>query len=189
MQLLKELICNTEIDLAGKTIYREAVRGIIIQDDKLLMVFSTKNGDYKFPGGGIQPNETKESALRREVREETGRTIAKIQSPFGKMIECDKALEAEYDVFKMTSYYFICTIEAGCVKQKLDDYEKELGFRPIWTDIDTAIQANTKLIQSSRANIPRWTPRETFVLEVLKQKWNFLNYRVPRKYINENLGF
>ena len=50
---------------------RIAVRAIIFNHDKLLMV-KNKYGDVKFPGGGINPFETTEEALRREVKEETG---------------------------------------------------------------------------------------------------------------------
>lgn len=38
-------------------IRRTAVRGIIYDRDRLLMV-QTRLGDYKFPGGGVQENET-----------------------------------------------------------------------------------------------------------------------------------
>lgn len=36
--------------------FREAVRAIIVQDKKILMVHSNK-GDYKFPGGGANNEE------------------------------------------------------------------------------------------------------------------------------------
>lgn len=45
-------------------IRRTAVRGIIYDRDRLLMV-QTRLGDYKFPGGGVQENETHEEALKR----------------------------------------------------------------------------------------------------------------------------
>lgn len=51
-------------------IFREAVRGIIKHENKLLMVYSSKDGDYKFPGGGVDVGETHEEALVREIREE-----------------------------------------------------------------------------------------------------------------------
>ncbi|WP_230500347.1 NUDIX hydrolase [Sutcliffiella rhizosphaerae] len=55
----------------NKIIYREAVRAVIIQNDKILMVQSNI-GDYKFPGGGVEINESHEEAIMREVAEETG---------------------------------------------------------------------------------------------------------------------
>ena len=54
MKLLKEFFHNEKIQVNGRTISREAVRGVIIDDKKLLMVFSEKNGDYKFPSGAFE---------------------------------------------------------------------------------------------------------------------------------------
>jgi len=46
------------------------VRSIILDDDRVLMVYSSRNGDYKFPSGGIESGETHKKALIREVQEE-----------------------------------------------------------------------------------------------------------------------
>ena len=45
MRLLKELFSKDGLKLTGKTIARKAVRGIILDDRKLLMIYSYKNGD------------------------------------------------------------------------------------------------------------------------------------------------
>ena len=57
-----------------KVFYRVAIRAIILQGDKILMVKSN-TGDYKFPGGGVEKGETPEETLRREVQEETGQEV------------------------------------------------------------------------------------------------------------------
>ena len=57
MKLLKEIVSKQGINFDGKTIYREAVRGVIIKGKPLLMIYSPKDGDYKFPGGGIDTGE------------------------------------------------------------------------------------------------------------------------------------
>lgn len=41
---------------------RTAVRGIVEKDGKFLIIHS-KYGDYKFPGGGMEGNETHEETL------------------------------------------------------------------------------------------------------------------------------
>lgn len=52
-------------------IHREAVRGIIFIDGKLLMI-EDSSGEVKLPGGGVDSGESDHEALRREVKEETG---------------------------------------------------------------------------------------------------------------------
>ena len=173
MRLLKEIICQNGLCLEGKTYYREAVRGIIHRDGKLLMIYSDKVGDYKFPGGGVKDGEAYDQALIREVAEESGATISSIDDEFGMVIEYDTPMEETYDLFKMASYYYCCQIRPAFGVQHLDDYEEELGFRPVWVDVDTALQANQELLLAGNADLPRWTLRETYLLgEIKKQLQN-----------------
>jgi hypothetical protein len=51
MQILIEIFRNPSLKIHGKTDHRSAVRAVVIHDRNLLMVHSTVNGDYKFPGG------------------------------------------------------------------------------------------------------------------------------------------
>ena len=52
---------------------RPSARGIIFGDDKkIAIVYSKKEKQFKFPGGGIREDEDKKEALIREVREEVG---------------------------------------------------------------------------------------------------------------------
>lgn len=172
LRLLKEIYRKDNLNLSGRTICREAVRGIILQGNRLLMVYSSKIGDYKFPGGGVEAGETHEEALVREIREECGAEVTAIRSGFGKIIEYMKPQEKEYDVFKMTSYYYFCDAGPVLGEQDLDDYEEKLGFRPVWVDIDTAIEANKAVIGTQKHEAPRWTRREIFVLELLKKEFD-----------------
>jgi ADP-ribose pyrophosphatase YjhB (NUDIX family) len=52
---------------------RRAVRAIIINDDRLLVMHRNKFGDEydTLPGGNVEPGESLEEALKREVEEET----------------------------------------------------------------------------------------------------------------------
>lgn len=170
MELLKEFSHVERLNKKGKLITRKAVRGIILNNEKVLMIFSSENGDYKFPGGGVETGETREETLIREVQEECGALVSKIEKGIGKVIEYNKPLEKEYDIFKMTSYYYICKVEENYCELSLDQYEEELGFKPVWIDINEAIQKNKLIINSNFRNIPRWTKRETFVLEYIKEK-------------------
>jgi 8-oxo-dGTP pyrophosphatase MutT (NUDIX family) len=167
MQLLGEIF-RRDVDITGKTVHRNAVRGIIVQNATLLMIYSPKNGDYKFPGGGVDRGESYQDALIREIREECGATVAHIEREFGCVVEYDQAVEPEYGVFKMTSHYYVCHVEHVFGEQNLDDYEDDLGFEPVWIGIDEAIKINEAVMNSPCKQAPRWTKRDTFVLEQVK---------------------
>ncbi len=169
MKLLKEIVRMQGLNLDGKAIHRDAVRAVIIEGRRLLLIYSPKDRDYKFPGGGVSAGETKQTALIREVREESGATVLSIDEELGKVIELDTPSEEGYDVFRMVSFYYLCTIHPVLGEQTLEQYERELGFTPVWADIDETISANKTLMHST--NFPRWTPRETFVLQYIKEKY------------------
>jgi len=131
------------------------------------MIHSSQVGDYKFPGGGVNEGETHAQTLRREVQEESGMSVARVGVEIGTIIEYDRPMEKDHDVFKMTSHYYLCEVEDGFGTQKLDRYEQELGFKPVWINIDHVIQLNKALIHSDKA--PQWLRREIFILEYIRE--------------------
>ena len=58
---------------------RHTARGIIIQNKKVLLVTGHGADFYWTPGGGIEPGETPEKTLKREIKEELGVEISKIK--------------------------------------------------------------------------------------------------------------
>lgn len=66
--------------------YREAVRAVIVQNNKILLAHSNM-GDYKFPGGGVDKNESHGEGLLREVAEETGYINCIMKDKMGVVIE------------------------------------------------------------------------------------------------------
>jgi ADP-ribose pyrophosphatase YjhB (NUDIX family) len=144
---------------------RVAVRAVIFHKDSILMV-RTKKGDYKFPGGGVKQEETKEEALIREVAEETGYVNIKVGKILGVVTQqhVDDFNENQY--FKMKSLYFLCELEDWMqVGQKLDDYEAEQEFTVEFVSLQKAIDTNQSLLHKKDRNT--WVDRETKVLEKL----------------------
>jgi 8-oxo-dGTP pyrophosphatase MutT (NUDIX family) len=171
MKILKEIFRDQSLDILGKTDHRLAVRAVVIRDRTLLMIHSPVNGDYKFPGGGIGQNENPELALRREVVEECGMNLSQIQHGIGCVVEYAISTKAAFAVFKMTSSYYLCKVDSAIGAQHLDRYEKELGFQPIWIDIETAIQTNHTVLRTETKRPPNWTAREVFMLEYIKDHY------------------
>lgn len=158
-------------------IRRTAVRGIIYDRDRLLMV-QTRLGDYKFPGGGVQENETHEEALKREIAEETGYTDVTICCCFGTVFEQNIDWFEGDDYFQMRSYYYICRLNSDSRQEgKLEGYEQDMEYRGVKTTATEAFAVNRRIRreawEKSREAGSRYLPRELDGLdretEVLKQ--------------------
>lgn len=143
----------------GTIFRRRAARGIIRQGERFLLV-RTDAGDYKFPGGGVEEGETLESALGREVREETGYTLAGAPSAYGVVHERRRGRTA--DILEMDSYYFFCDVRGEAAPLRLDPYEAEEHFRPVWVPLEEALSANRAVPGATP-----WVDREILVMEAL----------------------
>jgi 8-oxo-dGTP pyrophosphatase MutT (NUDIX family) len=171
MKLLREFCRGEGLNLAGKVISRQAVRAIILNGEQILMVYSPVNHDYKFPGGGVKDGESHADTLSREIREECGLILSEIQGEYGLVVEYAEAREADYDIFKQLSYYYLCSVSPGFLGQELDGYEEELGFRPQWVDLAEALTRNRSVLQGEYGDPPRWTERDTYVLARLAESF------------------
>lgn len=167
MNILTEIHRSNGVPLQGRTFHRTAIRGVIARGNSLLMIYSANVGDYKFPGGGVNHGEDHVQALCREIQEECGMSVVRVGAEIGAVIEYDIPAEKDFDIFKMTSHYYECNVQDGFGKQQLDDYERDLGFKPVWIDINDAIHQNRALLKSD--TMPDWLRREIFVLEYLQK--------------------
>ncbi|ANU21062.1 hypothetical protein BBI15_13135 [Planococcus plakortidis] len=150
----------------NKIFERKAVRAVIMSGHNILLVQSNR-GDYKFPGGGVEENESDTEGLVREIREETGYINCEVKEWVGTVIE-RRSDEYEMDVvFEMTSHYYIAELKnEEKLPLQLDDYESVLDFTPEWVALEEAILQNERLIQQVERN--SWLKRETFVLKQLR---------------------
>src|SRR5262245_36977938 len=151
-------------------ISRYAVRAIIVQDEQLLLLAS-RHGDYKFPGGGVEPGEPPEAALTREIAEECGIAGARIDEHVIRIVERRPA--GPDSVLAMTSDYFRAFVDHAplTVATNLDAYERELVLTPEWVDARSALLANKTLLDrwsdEELADRAPWLVRETRVLAAL----------------------
>lgn len=130
-----------DYDPDGKAVVRPSVRGIVIKDKKLAMVYSQKFDYYKFPGGGIEAGETWLDALCREVMEEAGlRVYPESVREFGSVRRVMKGWRE--DIFIQDNYYYICHTEDKIYPQQLDNYEAEERFLLRYVSPEEAIWVN-----------------------------------------------
>ncbi|WP_288885205.1 NUDIX domain-containing protein [uncultured Eubacterium sp.] len=149
---------------------RPSARAIIIQGDKIALVYSKKEKYYKFPGGGIHGDEDKKEALMREVREEVGMiVIPESIREFGSVLRRQKNDRLENSIFEQENYYYFCDVNETLVDQELDDYENEAEFVLKVVDIDTVIAAND-IYKSDVYFNEIMIKRELRVLRLIKEK-------------------
>lgn len=157
-------------NINGRKLVRPSVRGIIIQGDKIALVHSLKYDYYKFPGGGIDNNESHLETLIREVHEEAGLTVVeKSVKEYGMVRRIEKALDV--DVFIQDNFYYLCDVKDEILKQKLDDYEAEEQFTLEIVNPETAIAVNRKDTHGSKSKL--MIEREALVLELLIKEGYF----------------
>ena len=132
---------------------RTAVRGVIHYQNKLLMV-RTNEGDYKFPGGGMEEGETDKETLLREITEETGYTDIHIGLLIGKAFEQNIDTEDPSQYFQMESRYYECWLMSDHrAESAMDGYEEKLGFAPEFVTVEEAYRSNRKLLDREQKKL------------------------------------
>ncbi len=56
----------------SQAVYRKSNYGLICHQDRVLLIEDTRTNKWEIPGGGVDPGETDEEGLLREMKEETG---------------------------------------------------------------------------------------------------------------------
>ena len=124
----------------------EVVAAIIVDSENRIFATQRGSGDWKdwweFPGGKIEPGETPEQALKREIREELETRIA-----VGERIH---TVEWDYPKFHLTMHCYLCTIESGSLT--LLEHEAARWLAP--DELDSV----------------QWLPADWEVIEMLKKK-------------------
>lgn len=114
---------------------REACRGIVICNDKILLTYEVNTNQWFIPGGGIESNESLEECCVRELAEETGYIV----KPNKQYL----TINEYYEEWLFVSHYYICDY-IDETERKLTKREVEVGLEPRWISLKEAIDIFSK---------------------------------------------
>jgi 8-oxo-dGTP pyrophosphatase MutT (NUDIX family) len=169
MRLLRSTTHPSLTTLDAPTFKRTAARGIILDEENILMLYTERYHDYSIPGGGIDAGESIEAGLLRELEEETGAQHIEIIAEFGLYEEYRPWYKDDFNIVHMQSFCYVCNIHPELGDTKLESHEIQNGMRPVWMNIHQAIKHN----EHTLANSPKKgmsIERETFLLKLIVQE-------------------
>lgn len=119
----------------GPVYTRPSARGVVLKNGRILLNHIAKYNSFEFPGGGLEPGETPEQALVREVAEETGYVvIPETIREFGIVVRRQQDSKDPDGIFEQMNYYYYCEVKDETVPRKLDEHEIVDGTEPVWFD-------------------------------------------------------
>ena len=122
----------------------EVVAAILVDSENRIFATQRGSGDWKdwweFPGGKIEPGETPEEALKREIWEELETRIS-----VGQLLQ---TVEWDYPKFHLTMHCYLCRVESGSLTLKEHEDAKWLSSNELdslqWLSADWEIIENLK---------------------------------------------
>nr|HID14843.1 NUDIX domain-containing protein [Anaerolineae bacterium] len=141
--------------MSRQTVRYTAAGGVVVHDDRVLVLRRPSRGEVRLPKGHVEPGEDVQAAALRETREESGYTDLVVKAELGtQVVEFDH--EGRHIV--RTERYFLMTL----VGQALDPALRgEPQFEPVWLTWDEALAALT--FEAER----EWVRRAQAVWEVV----------------------
>ncbi len=150
-------------------IERHAARGIVINGEDILLLYTKRYHDYSLPGGGIDEGEDEIEGLIRELKEETGAQGIRNVTPFARYDEYRPWYKADADIIHMISHCYVCDIDDELGETALESHEVNNGMIPRWMNIYEAIAHNEDVIANSDKK-GLSIDRETFMLKVIAER-------------------
>ena len=130
----------------------EVVAAIIHDNEGRIFATQRGYGDWKdyweFPGGKMEPGETLEQALKREIWEELETRI--------EVERFVTTVDYDYPAFHLTMHCYLCHVESGSLTLKEHEAAR-------WLDRDNLQSVN-------------WLPADLFLLDLLKDIKNTKDY-------------
>lgn len=123
----------------------EVVAAIIHRDGAYFATqrgYGEFEGMWEFPGGKIEPGESREDALKREIQEELGVDI------YIKELLC--TTEYDYPTFHLTMHCYLCSVASGEIE--LREHKSAQWLTAETLDTVEWLPADKEIIAKLRAN-------------------------------------
>ena len=114
---------------------REACRGIVIDNGRILLTYEVNTDQWFIPGGGLEDKESIQECCVRELAEETGCVV--------ETKEHYLTINEYYEEWLFVSHYYICDY-VGETERTLTEREIEVGLEPRWISLNEAIDLFSK---------------------------------------------
>jgi 8-oxo-dGTP pyrophosphatase MutT (NUDIX family) len=170
MHLLKSTVHPELKGITGRIFKRRAARGIIFNEDNILLLYTERYHDFTLPGGGIDDGEDIVAGLIRELQEETGAKNIRDIEALGLYEEYRPCQLPGYDILHMQSYCYFCKVDDDFGDTQLESYEIQNGMKPVWVNIHEAIAHNEDTMKNS-VKKGMSIERETFLLKLIVKKY------------------
>jgi len=152
---MREMIHN-EDNLNDSQITETVIRMKVLLINKDSLYLGYERNVYQFPGGHLEPNETYEDCIKREVMEETGITIKDedIGRPFFKVTFLSKDWPEVGKNRKAEIYYYAIKTnqEPDLTKVNLTEHEKKGNFEVRKIKLNKVINEIKDNIKNSETN-------------------------------------
>lgn len=161
------------VDITPESVFtlvvRNAARGIVIEGENILLLYTERYHDYSLPGGGIDEGEDFVEGLKRELREETGAKDVHNVKYFVRYDEYRPWCKPNADIIHMISHCYVCDIDGELGETALEPYELNNGMTPQWMNIYEALAHNDAVIANSDKR-GLSIERDTFLLKVIAEE-------------------
>lgn len=133
----------------------QVVAAIIVHDNKIFTTqrgYGEWKGGWEFPGGKVEQGETREQALRREIKEELNTVI--------EVCELFDTVEYDYPKFHLSMDCFTCKIVFGNLELREHQAAKWLAK----DDLDCV----------------GWLPADLALIQKIKDRWEIINQQIMK---------
>jgi len=113
-----------------------AAGGVVVDDDRVLVLYRPASGEVRLPKGHVEPGETIQAAALRETREESGYASLVLKADLGtQVVEFD---HGGRHVVRTECYFLVGLADDADLPSG-----GEAQFEPVWLTWDGALAALT----------------------------------------------